>query len=111
MSMGPSVEGLFTKMTSLSGYLWDSTDSRQRLMNRPLSYVTIVTETKWFCAMNQNQRGRSFLSPLHPRDWGRTHPEATAGAPHDFPVRCHRLQAPIQDRFRDASQEGTRYNG
>jgi len=32
-------------------------------MKRPLSYVTIVTETKSFCAMNQNRRGRSFLSP------------------------------------------------
>jgi len=66
--MVPSVEALSTTMTSLSGYRWDSTDSRQRLMKRPLSYVTIVTETRSFCAMNQNQnlRGRSFLFTLVP---------------------------------------------
>src|SRR5665811_1048287 len=111
MSMVPSVEALSTTMTSLSGYLWESTDSRQRLMNRPLSYVTIVTETKSFCAMNQHQRGRSFLSPLYPRDWGRTKQQAATGHPHDFPVRCQGLQAPIENRFRNAPRERARHHG
>src|SRR5664280_2525895 len=111
MSMVPSVEALSTTMTSLSGYLWDSTDSRQRLMNRPLSYVTIVTETKSFCAMNQNQKGRSFLSPLYPKSRGRTEQQAAAREPHDFSVRYQRLQAPIENRFRNAPREGARHNG
>ncbi len=34
--MVPSVEALSTTMTSLSGYFCASTDSRQRLMKRPL---------------------------------------------------------------------------
>src|ERR1039458_4914610 len=73
MSMVPSVEALSTTMTSLRGYFWASTDSRQRLMNRPLSYVTIVTETKSLCAMNENLSVRACYTPFRPEIiWSRT---------------------------------------
>src|ERR1019366_3100079 len=118
MSMVPSVEALSTTMTSLNGYLWESTDSRQRLMKRPLSYVTIVTETKSFCAMNQDQRGRSSFSPLYTLDFKarRNHfafpaeQKASAGDLYDFPINCRGLQASIKDRLRNASQQRARYN-
>src|ERR1035438_8134933 len=73
MSMVPSVEALSTTMTSLRGYFWASTDSRQRLMNRPLSNVTIVTETKSLCAMNKNLSVRAFYTSFRPEIiWSRT---------------------------------------
>src|ERR1035438_6293681 len=73
MSMVPSVEALSTTMTSLRGYFWASTDSRQRLMNRPLSNVTIVTETKSLCAIYKNLSVRAVYTSLRPEIiWSRT---------------------------------------
>ncbi len=83
-------------------------------MNRPLLYVTIVTETKSLCAMNKNLRARtSFNIRITLIYW---EPDATgsvppaeektpAGEPHDFPICCHGLQAPLQSCFHDHSAE------
>ena len=46
MSTVPSVEALSMMTTSRLGYFCSRTESRQRLMNRPLLYVTSVTETR-----------------------------------------------------------------
>src|ERR1035438_660517 len=87
MSMVPSVEALSTTMTSLRGYFWASTDSRQRLMNRPLSNVTIVTETKSLCAMNKNLSVRALYTSLSTRD----HLEPDRSGPSPQPNKKQRL--------------------
>src|SRR5580700_5048713 len=113
MSMVPSVEALSTTMTSFSRYFCWSTDSRQRLMKRPLLYVTTVTETKSFCAMNKNLRGRAFCTStftLRLFGAGRycsvppAEHQATAGMPHDFPICCQGFEAPLEDCFPQTPQ-------
>src|SRR5580704_18445822 len=71
MSMVPSEELLSMTIISLSGYFWSSTDSRQRLMKRPLLYVTMVTETKslrdMYAKFFSSRRNRFYcIKPVQP---------------------------------------------
>src|SRR5689334_23176375 len=113
MSSVPSVDALSTTTISLSGYFWASTDSRQRLINRPLLYVTIVTETRSLCAMNKNLNDRacvrasvSFLPG--PRCYCFLPPsenQRPRGHPHDPSINCQWFEAARQNGLRNRPRD------
>src|ERR1035441_10116479 len=118
MSMVPSVDALSTTTISLRRYRWASTDSRQRLMKRPLLNVTIVTETKSFCAMNKNLRTVLPRQPAKLAGGARySHfvspagQQTSTGKPCNLSVSRPGLQAPAAGGFGQHPQKRAHQHG